>query len=87
MAPAMLFPSLTERQYNEIVQRLEEAGTIPGRQYHVCFGSGDRLRVLDVWDPQESFDAFTRTFMPIVEALGIDAGRPEIEEVHNIIHG
>ena len=41
--------------------------------------------MFDVWDSQESFDAFGQTLMPIMTDLGVDPGEPQIAEVHNII--
>jgi hypothetical protein len=91
MALAILFtpPSMTAEQYDEAIRRLETAGAgaPPGRRYHVCFGTGASLRVLDVWDSQEAFNAFGQTLMPILQELGLDPGRPEIAEVHNSIVG
>lgn len=43
--------------------------------------------MFDVWDSQETFDAFGETLMPILAATGIDAGEPMISAVHNIIVG
>ncbi len=79
--------SMTATQYDEVIQRLEAAGegAPSGRTFHVCFGSDDRLRVVDVWDSQESFDAFAETLGPILNELGIEAGDPEVSRVHNVI--
>ena len=41
--------------------------------------------VYDVWDSQESFDAFGQTLMPILEQLGVDTGQPDVMSVHNIV--
>jgi hypothetical protein len=45
------------------------------------------LRVTDLFDTQHNFDAFGRVLMPILQAVGIDPGKPEIVEVHNVIRG
>ena len=81
--------SMTAQQYDDVIRRLEAAGAgaPPGRLYHVATGTGDRLRVVDVWDSQESFEAFGRTLMPILQEVGIDPGQPEVAPVHKIIHG
>jgi hypothetical protein len=84
------FPSMTTEKYDEGVRRLaaEGLGNPPGRQYHVAFSGGPGIiHVFDVWESQESFDAFGRTLMPIMNELGIDPGQPQITEVHNIITG
>ena len=91
MAVALLFTpsSMDARRYDEVIRRLEQAGAgaPPGRFYHACYGTGDRLRVFDVWDSRDSFDKFGRTLMPILQQVGIDPGQPEVVEVHNIIVG
>ena len=79
-------PSLTAEQYDSAVRRLTEKGVLPaeGLDYEVCFGSGDKLRVSQVWDTQEQLDAFGARLMPILAELGIDPGEPEVVAVHHI---
>ena len=81
--------SLSAAQYDAAVQRLKEDGVFPaaGLEYEICFGSGDNLRVSQVWDTQEHLEAFGARLMPILAELDIDPGEPEIAEVHNIIKG
>lgn len=80
-------PSLTAKQYDEAVKRLNEQGVFPadGLDYEICFGSGDKMKVSQVWDSQEQMEAFGARLMPILQELGIDSGPPEVLEVHNII--
>jgi hypothetical protein len=91
MAIAVRFTpkSMSADQYDECIRRLEQAGAgaPKGRLYHVCYGNGNELRVLDVWESSELFDEFGQTLMPILQGLSIDAGEPEISEVRNIIAG
>jgi hypothetical protein len=90
MAYAIQFtPKMNQAQYDECMKRLNAAGAgaPAGRLYHACYGSGDRLRVFDVWESPESFDRFGPTLMPILQDIGIDPGVPEIVEIHNIIPG
>ena len=79
--------SLTAEQYDDVVRRLNEAGAFPakGLDYEICFGSGDKHKVSQVWDTQDHLDAFGAQLMPILAEVGIDAGQPEVVEVHNII--
>jgi hypothetical protein len=80
-------PSLTAEQYDSAVRRLNEEGVFPaeGLDYEICFGSGDNLKVSQVWDSKEQLDAFGARLMPILAELGIDPGEPEVVEVHSII--
>ena len=80
---------MTEANYQECLRKLEQAGagSPPGRLYHICFGDKNNLRVSDIWESQEAFDNFGKTLKPILEELKIDAGTPDVFEVHNIIAG
>lgn len=79
--------SLTAQQYDESISRLQEAGDFPpdGLDYHVCFGSDGSLRVSEIWDSREQFEAFGERLMPLLAEIGIDAGEPELIEIHNIV--
>ena len=79
--------SVTTEQYDEAVQRLEEAGEIPadGLDYHVCFKVDGNLRVSEIWDSREKFDAFGEKLMPVLQDIGIEPGEPKELEIHNII--
>ena len=81
--------SLTADQYDEVVRRLNEAGVFPaqGLDYEVCFGTGEKMRVSQVWDTQENLEAFGARLQPILAEVGINPGTPEIVPVHNVIRG
>ena len=81
-------PAVTSEQYDETVRRLEALGNWPpeGLAYHVAFRSEDSLRVSEIWDSREQFDAFGQRLMPVLKDVGIElADEPEMLEVHNII--
>jgi hypothetical protein len=75
--------------YDDVVSRLEAAGAgaPAGRLYHVALESAGQIQVFDVWDSQESFEAFGATLMPIMAELGVDPGQPHVSPVHSIIKG
>ena len=80
--------SLTTDQYDETIRRLEQDGDFPpdGLEYHVAFLSADGdLRVSEIWESQEQFEAFGQRLMPLLNEVGIDPGQPEILQIHNII--
>ena len=76
-------------KYDDVIRKLEEAGAgaPAGRTYHCAFAGENGLHVFDVWESQESFDAFGETLMPILAAAAIAPGQPMISPVHNIIAG
>jgi hypothetical protein len=80
--------SLTREQYDEVITRLQAQGDFPpeGLSYHIFFGPDDALKVSEVWDSHEQFEAFAPRLMPILEAVGIQfAGPPEALPVHAVI--
>lgn len=68
--------NMTLKQFNEIHRRLDEAGgePNPNRIHHSCFGDDGDLMVYDIWDSEESFQAFGEILMPILAEVGVDPG-------------
>jgi hypothetical protein len=81
--------SFTPSIYDDAISRLEAAGAgaPAGRLYHAALEADGQIQVFDVWDSQESFEAFGATLLPIMAALGADPGQPHVSPVHNIIEG
>jgi hypothetical protein len=78
---------VTTDQYDETIRRLEKSGDwLPdGLDYHVAFKADGRFRVSEIWDSREQFDAFGERLMPVLKDVGIEPGKPELLEIHNII--
>lgn len=90
MSIVVRFPpsNTTSEMYEESLRRIKEAGDFPpdGMDYHVLFGSEGDLRVSEIWDSREQFQAFGGRLMPILADVGVElSGEPEIFEVHNIV--
>ncbi len=79
--------NVTTEQYDESIRRLEKSGDwLPqGLEYHVAFKSDGKLRVSEIWDSREQFEAFGERLMPVLQDVGIEPGRPEMLEIHNTI--
>jgi hypothetical protein len=79
----------TPAKYDDTLARLEAAGagSPPGRLYHVALESDGLIQVFDVWESQESFEAFGQTLLPLMGELGVDPGEPQVAPVRNIIEG
>ena len=73
--------------YERVLDLLRDQGlgAPSGRLSHACYGVGDNLRVVDIYDSQESFEAFGQTLVPLLVQHGIDMGQPVVEEVHNFV--
>ena len=78
---------MNAQTYDECIARLRRAGAAhpKGRVYHAAFGPKAGLSVFDVWTSQAEFDAFGQTLMPILQALGVDAGQPQVMEIHSVV--
>jgi hypothetical protein len=79
--------SLTAEQYDETIRKLEEGGDFPpdGLDYHVCFGTDGELKVSEIWDSKEQFEAFGPQLMPVLQEVGIEPGEPQLIDIHNVI--
>lgn len=79
--------SMTTQQYDETLSALDAAGLSrpAGRVYHTCFGPADNVMIFDVWESQQAFEEFGKALMPILQQLGLDAGAPDVMEIHNMI--
>ena len=79
--------NVTTEQYDESIRRLEKSGDwLPeGLEFHVAFKSDGKLRVSEIWDSREQFDAFGERLMPLLKEVGIEPGKPEMLEIYNII--
>ena len=75
-------------QYDETIRRLEgDGGEFPpdGLEYHIAFLVDGGIRVSEIWDSREKWEAFGERLMPILADVGIEPGEPEVFEVHNVI--
>jgi len=80
--------NLTAEKYDASTSKLEQAGVeFPpeGLEMHVCFGSDGDLRVSEIWESREQYEAFGERLMPVLAEVGIEfSGEPEVYEVHNL---
>ena len=79
--------SVGTEKYDATVAKLESQGDWPpdGLDMHVAFGDEDNLRVSEILDSREQFEAFGERLMPVLEEAGINPGEPDVYEVHNLI--
>jgi hypothetical protein len=81
--------SFTPERYDETLKKLDDAGAgaPSGRLYHVAMEADGVIQVFDIWDSQESFEAFGKTLVPIMAEVGADPGEPQVAPIRNIIKG
>jgi hypothetical protein len=79
--------SMNAGQYDQAVKLIAAAGqgAPAGRLYHVCFGTGDKLQVVDIWKSQAEWDDFSQYVAKAAEELGVKVASITIEPVHDII--
>ena len=79
--------NLTRQQYDSVHDALTASGDWPadGCQLHVLFGEENDLRVSEIWESREKYEAFGEKLRPRLEEAGIQmSGEPEVFEVHNL---
>jgi hypothetical protein len=86
MSIVVRFPpsNTTKQQYDAVRGQLTDAGDWPpeGCQIHVCFGDENDIRVSEIWESRERFEAFGEKLRPRLEENGIQlAGEPEVLDV------
>jgi len=64
--------NLTTEQYEEIWRQLRDAKADhpKGRLSHVGWEESGTMRVVDVWETMDDFEAFGATLMPIIATVG-----------------
>lgn len=79
----------TPAKYDETIGRLEAsgAGKPTGRLYHCALDVDGEIEVFDVWESQETLDAFGSEFIPILTEFGVELHPPTIWPVRNVIQG
>jgi hypothetical protein len=80
--------NLTKEKYDESNRKVEEAGLdwLPdGLDYHICFGDDGDLKVSEIWDSREQWEAFGEQLMPLLNEVGIEfSGEPDVFEAHSL---
>ena len=85
MSIIVRFPQsgVSREQYDTVREALTDAGDWPadGCQIHVVFGDESDIRVSEIWESREKFEAFGEKLRPRLEDAGIQlAGEPEVFE-------
>jgi hypothetical protein len=78
---------LTADQYDQSISKIQETGEWPpdGLDYHVCFGTDGELKVSEIWDSEEKWQAFGERLMPVLSDVGIEPGEPTVIPIHNVV--
>ena len=83
----MDWSGVTREQYDAVRKVVNFEGNVPrGGLYHVAAFTGDGLKVTDVWERAEDFQAFVeQRLMPGVQQVGIKSEpRVEVLPAYNV---
>lgn len=76
-------------QYDQTVEKMNltpGGRTPPGALFHWVTATEDGIRVTDVWETREQFDAFgAETIGPITGEVGLPQPETTFYEVHNYL--
>ncbi len=90
VAIEMRFSGATLAQYDEVMRLMDLGEAAPeGALFHWVAATDDGIKVVDVWETMEQFDAFARENIgPNTQKAGVP-GPPEMTtyEVHNHLGG
>ena len=77
--------NMTRQQYDSVRNALTASGDWPadGCQLHLLFGEENDLRVSEIWESREKYEAFGEKLRPRIEEAGIQmSGEPDVFEAH-----
>lgn len=79
---------MTSAQYDQIIAGLV-AAKVPnpptGQIFHAAIQTPEGLKVIDVWESAEHFQAFGNALMPAIQAAGVTPPPPTIYSLHRYI--
>ena len=81
------FEGGTLDQYDEVIEKMDLGGkSAPGGIFHWVAQTDDGIRVVDVWEKPEVFQAFSEEKIgPITAEVGLSEPAVATYEVHNTL--
>jgi quinol monooxygenase YgiN len=76
---------MSQEDYEQVMADLKASGTDQpeGRVFHAAYGEGDHLRLFEVWESKEQFDAHSDDLFVKLQGVGLGAGNVEIHKLHS----
>lgn len=83
----MDFPGGTLDQYDDVIEKMGLGGRAPeNAHFHWVTETDDGIRVIDVWETREAFDAFAQEKIgPLTAEAGLPQPAMDFHEVHNTL--
>jgi hypothetical protein len=90
VAAVLDFDGATLEQYDEVMKRMNFSPGgpgAPGGMFHWCAATDTGVRITDVWESQEHFEAFANDHIgPITAQVGVPAPpKVTVVPVHNFL--
>lgn len=81
------YSNLSPEQYSETLKDLENAGQAHprGRNYHIALLKENSITIEEIWESEETLNAFTKILYPILINNAISPIKPTLVTIHNII--
>ena len=84
VAVEMTFPGATLDQYDQVMGLMALEQVPDGALFHWVAQTGDGLKVVDVWETREAFDAFAAEKIgPLSAQVGLAPPGIAYHDVHN----
>jgi hypothetical protein len=84
VAIEMDFAGATLGQYDEVMALMALEAIPDGALFHWATATQDGVKVVDVWETREQFDAFAAERIgPLTARVGLDAPSTTYHDVHN----
>jgi hypothetical protein len=91
VAAIIEFPEGTLAKYDEVLRKLNSTpggSDTTGRLFHWVARTGGDIRITDVWESREQFEAYYRDHIaPAASEAGLYIGDVTIVEVYNYLAG
>lgn len=75
---------MSRADYERMIKQLEDSGCgePEGRTFHAAYGD-DNVRMFEVWDSREQFDAHSDRLFATLQGAGLDAGTVEVHPLQS----
>lgn len=75
---------MSRADYQRVIKDLEDAGVgePEGRTFHAAYGESE-VRMFEVWDSREQFDAHSERLFATLQGAGLDAGTVDVHALHS----
>jgi hypothetical protein len=77
-------PHMSKDDYERVIKDLKDSGCgePEGRVLHAAYGEGE-VRMFEVWESEEQFEAHRDHLFATLQGAGVDAGTVEVHPVHS----